>query len=291
MVAGSDSMFFRGNEQVRAVDAAHRGIAYGDGLFETMRVHAGTVPWWERHHARLAHGASRLGIPLPAQAYVEGEVGRMLRGSDVGVLKLILSRGGGARGYAAADADPCWQLSLHPLPASTRGPLALRWCALRLAIQPALAGLKHCNRLEQVLARAELDAPDAAGERADEGLLLDVNGDVTCAVSANVFALRGGIWRTPRLDRCGVAGVGRAWAMDALRAEEARMSPDDIERADALFLCNAVRGILAVARLGARTWDPHPAVAQARRLLAAAHPAFTEDTAIESTAIEHRERP
>ncbi len=268
---------FRGETRVDAIDAGHRGIAYGDGLFETMRVHAGGVPWWSRHWARLAQGAQRLRLRLPDAGFVEAQARDLLRGQGDGVLKLIASRGAGGRGYAPSPmAEPDWQLALHPPPAPPPGGIALRWCATRLAHQPLLAGLKHCNRLEQVLARAEWDA-DAAGDRdADEGLMLDQDGFVVCATAANVFVLCDGRWRTPLLDRCGVAGVCRGWALEALDAVEAWLSPADVESADAVFLCNAVRGILAVARLGERRWPPHPGIVQAQRLLAAAHPAFVQ---------------
>ena len=145
----------------------------------------------------------------------------------------------------------------------------LRWCDTALALQPALAGLKHCNRLEQVLARGEWT--DAA---IDEGLMRSTEGDVVCATAANLFLLRDGRWSTPRLDRCGVAGVCRAWVLSESAATETRVAPADVESADAVLLCNAVRGILPVARLGARAWAPHPAVADLRRRLARAHPGF-----------------
>ena len=139
--------------------------------------------------------------------------------------------------------------------------------------QPVLAGLKHCNRLEQVLARRE-----AVAAGADEGLMRDIAGDVVSATSANLFVLQGDTWHTPPVDRCGVAGVCRAHLLPALQARETRLAPDGVERADAIFLCNAVRGILAVVRVGARAFAPHPAVDDARCILARLHPAFPTET-------------
>ncbi|HUH90035.1 MAG TPA: aminodeoxychorismate lyase [Lysobacter sp.] len=265
---------FIGPEPVSLVPPDDRALAYGDGLFETLRAHRGTVPWWERHWARLQHGAQRLRLTLPSQAQVREEAERLLAGAD-GVLKLFVSRGSGGRGYAPpADPVPTWLLSLHPVPSPVTG-LTLRWCETRLAIQPALAGIKHGNRLEQVLARSEwIDGIDA-----DEGLMRSIRGDVICATAANLFVLQGGHWRTPPVDRCGVAGVCRQWLLDTGDVELARLSLADVETADAVVLTNAVRGILPVARLlvtdlGERTWLPHPQVAEWQRRLAAAHPAF-----------------
>ncbi|RPE81265.1 aminodeoxychorismate lyase [Vulcaniibacterium tengchongense] len=273
MTPSPTTLIFRGDRRVDAPGTDDRGLAYGDGLFETMRAHRGALPWWPAHWARLARGADALRLPLPAQAQVREEAARLLAGGD-GVLKLVVTRGGGGRGYAPpAPATPTWILSRHPLPPPPpREGLALRWCETRLATQPALAGLKHCNRLEQVLARGEWDDPGI-----HEGLMRSVEGDAVCATAANLFALRDGAWRTPRLDRCGVAGVCRAWVLEAVQAREARLGADEVETAEAVFLCNAVRGILPVARLGPRAWSPHPQVAELQRRLAAAHPGFATE--------------
>ena len=257
------------------VAAGDRGLAYGDGLFETMRAHAGTVPWWPAHWRRLLHGAQRLRIPVPAEADVIQYVTALLQGGD-GVVKLLLTRGAGGRGYAPPpEPAPTCIVSHHPVPVATPGGLTLRWCETRLAEQPALAGIKHCNRLEQVLARLEWAAPGCPMPDADDGLMRATSGDVVCATSANVFALIDDQWRTPPVDVCGVAGVCREWALARLDARIETLSPQEVESADAVFLCNAVRGILPVARLGPRTWSPHPAVDGARRILARLHPGFS----------------
>lgn len=267
---------FAGDRRVDAVPPGDRGLAYGDGLFETMRVHRGGVPWFDRHWARLRAGAARLRLALPGRALVEAATADLLAGRDDGVLKLLVTRGAGSRGYAPpTEVEPVWMLSSHPAPSPARDDgLRLRWCETRLAIQRSLAGLKHCNRLEQVLARSEW-----MGDDWDDGLVRDTDGHVVSAISANLFVMRGERWRTPRVDRSGVAGICRAWLLQATTAEEALLSVDDVERADAVVLCNAVRGILPVARLGDHAWAPHPAVRELRRRLAAAHPAFEEDLA------------
>ncbi|MFC0677576.1 aminodeoxychorismate lyase [Lysobacter korlensis] len=257
-----------GREPAFAAD--DRGVAYGDGLFETMRAHAGDVPWWQAHWARLRLGADRLRIPLPSQDVVHADARRLLDGRD-GVLKLVVTRGSGGRGYALpAEPVPTWALAWHPLPpAPPEEGITLRWCDLHLGVQPALAGIKHCNRLEQVLARSEWVDPSI-----HEGLLRSIEGDVVCATAANVFVLHDGRWKTPAVDRCGVAGVCRAWAIAQLGVHEVRLSVGEVEAAEAVFVCNAVRGILAVARLGGRGWPPHPQVQALQRRLAAEHPAF-----------------
>ena len=257
-----------------AVLVEGRGFAYGDGVFETMRAVGGSIPWWPGHRARLALGAARLRIPLPAAERMEAELHDWLSLHRDAVIKLVVTRGSGGRGYTSAlDAPPVWALlaSAPPLPRRPGG-LVLRWCETRLAHQPLLAGIKHANRLEQILARAEWTDPGI-----DEGLMRDIDDHVVAATAANLFVRSEGRWWTPPVDRCGIAGVCRSWTLRAFAAGERRLTMAAVESAEALVLCNAVRGILPVARLGDRTWAPHPAVADARRRLAAAHPAFAID--------------
>ncbi|MDQ3617237.1 MAG: aminodeoxychorismate lyase [Pseudomonadota bacterium] len=272
---------FVGSGRVAALPAHDRGFAYGDGLFETMRAHRGRLPWWDAHWTRLRDGAQRLRLALPVETQVRGEAEALLDGGD-GVLKLIVSRGEGGRGYAPpAQSLPTWTLSTHPVPAPMpREGLTLRWCATRLAIQPALAGIKHCNRLEQILARAEWNALADLERDADEGLMRSTEDDVICATAANLFLLSDEGWITPKVDRSGIAGVCRAWAIARLQAKQVRVTDADVEIAQAVFLCNAVRGILGVARLGTRTWSPHPQVIAVQRDLGAHHPAFAIDTEV-----------
>lgn len=263
---------FSGEHEVAGIDPRNRGLAYGDGVFETMRVHRGSVPLWPRHLARLREGALRLVLPLPHVEFIEARIADTIGGCGAGVLKLLLTRGEGGRGYAPPiDAPPAWLLSLHPLPASHPSGLRLHWCDTRLAGQPALAGIKHCNRLEQVLGRAEVERAEC-----DEGLMRDMAGTPICATAANLLVFRDGRWSTPRVEACGVAGVLRGWLLDQGLAELAEPSPAEVESADALALCNAVRGILPVVSLGARAWARHPALAELQERLAMAYPMFSE---------------
>lgn len=266
---------FVGTARVDAIPGTDRGFAYGDGLFETMRARRGTVPWWEAHWARMTAGAERLRMALPDQVQVASEAAALLAGDDA-VLKLVVSRGDGGRGYGLpAVATPTWVLSRHPLPPPPPDAgLDLRWCETRLAVQPALAGIKHCNRLEQVLARAEWLQLPTAERDAHEGLMRSGDGQVVCATAANVFVLHGSRWRTPPVDRCGVAGICRQWVLGALAIEPSVIEVADVETADAVFLCNAVRGILPVARLGTREWSLHPQVPALQQQLARAHAGF-----------------
>ncbi|MDO1527387.1 aminodeoxychorismate lyase [Fulvimonas sp. R45] len=241
------------------VSAQDRGLLYGDGLFETVRLVGRAAPLWPRHMRRLAHGCERLRLPMPDPALLWREALAAGEGMAQAVVRITLTRGTGARGYAMpATPHATRVVAAFPMPAldasAYRDGIRLHLCATRLAEQPALAGLKHLNRLEQVLARAEWDDPAVA-----EGLLCDARGRVVSAVSANLFAVVDGVPATPALDRCGVAGVARAEVLDALPRAQVRDLPlDECLRAGELFLTSSVRGILPVQAVGDNVYVPGP---------------------------------
>ncbi|MBS0193093.1 MAG: aminodeoxychorismate lyase [Proteobacteria bacterium] len=264
---------WRGEYPIATLDPGDRGLAYGDGLFETILIHAGQPVWWDAHMARLRRGCNVLGMAMPDGDFLRTQCAALSAGCARGALKLIVTRGVGERGYVLpAEAPPTLVMGLSkaPQPPPREG-LTLRWCDTRLSIQPRLAGIKHLNRLEQVLARAEWSDPAI-----HEGLLRDTAGRVVCATSANLFALRDGRWITPPVRDCGIEGVCRGWLLrNVPQAVERGLSVEEIETADAVILCNAVRGILPVAALGMRRWSPHvAAVEDLRNALAASEPAF-----------------
>ncbi len=245
-------ILINGSETDR-LDALDRGLHYGDGLFETLRIRAGRPRLWSAHVARLAHGCERLGLPLPAEALLRDEADQLCGGMADGVLKIVLTRGPGGRGYRPPhDVAPTRLLAVFPAPVhapeyATQG-VAVRLCDTRLGHSPALAGLKHLNRLEQVLARAEWDDPDIA-----EGLMQDIEGNIIEGTMSNLFVVQGERLRTPALSRCGVAGVMRAQVMAAAAAqgiavEEGRLGLKELAAADELFLTNSVIGLWPVRR-------------------------------------------
>lgn len=279
---------WRGVERIAALDPSDRGFAYGDGLFETMRAHAGTLPWWPRHRARLLAGARRLGIAIPGDPHLDAALAEALVVAPEGIIKLVLTRGTGARGYAPPSASPDARaaptlavFASSPISSamSSSGGLApalalhVDLLSMRLGVQPLLAGLKHLNRLEQVLG-----AREAAERGLDEGLMADGDGRIVCGTRGNILARLDGRWITPPVDRAGVAGIVRGLLLESWPAlSEAVLHLDDLPRVDALFLTNAVRGILPVGRCGVRELDPRPTgLEDARAVLAASHPAFRE---------------
>jgi 4-amino-4-deoxychorismate lyase len=243
-----------------------RGLHYGDGLFETVAVRHGRVCLWDRHMQRLGHGCERLALPAPDTDGLHAAVTRAVAGSEQAVAKIIVTRGSGTRGYRpAATGTATWIVQGLPWPSlptvSTGAGIAVRWCQMRLSKQPRLAGLKHLNRLEQVLARAEWSDDYA------EGLMCDSDGDVVEGTQSNLFLVRNGTLITPDLTQSGVAGVMRATVLDLARSQGIPCSVQVVsvamvDRADELFLTNSLIGIEPIARVGATNYEVAGTVTQ-----------------------------
>jgi 4-amino-4-deoxychorismate lyase len=255
------------------VDPADRGLAYGDGLFETMACRGGRIRWLDHHLDRLLPGCGRLAIPAPDRSVLRRELEAHCPPGDA-VVKLIVTRGAGARGYRVPEpAEPAMILSINPwplLPAAdyTRG-IAVRTCTLRLGENPQLAGLKHLCRLEQVLAQMEID-----GTTAQEGLVRSSSGYVVGGIASNVFGVRGRGLVTPRISRCGVSGVMRRVVLEhaaraGIEAVEADLVPADLHTCDELFMTNAVVGLKPVSQLDGVGFPVGPITRELMQLIGA----------------------
>lgn len=248
-----------GRESAR-ISVADRGLRYGDGLFETLGCFGGRCPLWSLHLERLERGCRSLDLPAPDPEALAADRDRLTDGNPDCVLRIVWTRGAGGQGYApSSKTEPTRVVQRLPLPADLRdqqenGIPAIR-CNTRLAWQPALAGLKHLNRLEQVLAAAE-----CARAGVPEGVIRDTSGRVIEAVTGNLLLVIDDDLITPNLDACGVRGVGLTWLMNqgAVAVDERDVDPADLDRADEILVINSVRGIRPVIRLGERTLAPGP---------------------------------
>ena len=253
----------------QAVPARDRGLAYGDGLFETIAVREGRLLRIDRHLARLGAGCRRLAMPVDL-ALIEAELRAFACELGDGVAKLTLTRGEGQRGYAPPQpCEPMRVLLGSPAPhypaAHAEAGVELFPCQTRLSHQPLLAGLKHLNRLEQVLARAEWT--DA---RYAEGLVCDVQGLVIEGVFSNLFIIHDGSLLTADLSRCGVAGVMRAELLEraaehGVPVQVCDLSLERLHSADEVFVCNSQYGIWPVRRVVDQQWPVGPITRQLQR--------------------------
>jgi 4-amino-4-deoxychorismate lyase len=251
-----------------AIATDDRALHYGDGLFETLRFHRGRAALWDWHMERLIEGCARLGLPAPEPEALRREAEAAAAPFVDAVVKILWSAGRGPRGYARPQ--PPVPHALIEAAALVQAPdwMEAGWCRVRLAIQPALAGIKHLNRLEQVLAAQECQA---AGWQ--EGLMQDMEGGVVAATAGNLCARIDGRWLTPPVERCGIAGVGRRWWLARGDLAMAPLSRADIEGAGALAVINAVRGPRQIMALGDRRWPVDHAIGELAREWQALHQA------------------
>lgn len=263
-------------ESAQSVSVLDRGLAYGDGLFETLRLQSGTPCYLERHLARLQQGAVRLKMPLDVDL-LRRELSAFLRESEQkgllssltpSVLKIVVSRGVSERGYRCSNHLPCTRILLlfessSPLVDHQQSGIAVHLCSTLINDNPALAGIKHLNRLENVLARSEWNDADI-----QEGLMMNRSQRVVEGTMSNVFMVSQGVLLTPSLEQAGIAGIMRAVILEKALAAGLQVgvveafTVDQIKQADEIFVCNSVIGIWPVIRWDTMTWPIGPVTRQ-----------------------------
>lgn len=255
------------------ISPGDRGLAYGDGLFETVAVRNGVPRLLAYHLERLATGAMRLGITVsPA---IESELAKLVAiqiPQGHGIAKIVLTRGESPRGYTP-PAQPLTTTAIGAWPtepAESVSPATADWAGLRLARQTRLAGMKHLNRLEQVLARAG----EAAALR-DELICCDTNSLVICGTMSNVFLVTDSVLQTPAITHAGVAGVMRRFVIELAQSAGIDISVGDVTVAEVqsaaeIFVTNSLYGIRPVGQFGRRLLDVGPLTGRLMEAAAAA---------------------
>lgn len=240
------------------LDWQERALHYGDGLFETLLKFNHQIPLWREHFDRLRRGCERLSIPLPAASWLEKRIADESRELENAVIKIIVSRGRGGRG-----------LQLPVLPQASVFVLCYPWsepsdqqhrvsiCKTRLPINPNLAGLKHLNRLDYVLAAIELEK----NPELTEGIICDIEGFVIEGLISNLFFIDQSCLYTPSLDFAGVAGIMRQLVIEQadklnLKVNEGRYTTQELLESTECFLCNSVRGITPIVAIDQQHFIP-----------------------------------
>nr|VFJ49865.1 MAG: aminodeoxychorismate lyase apoprotein [Candidatus Kentron sp. FW] len=261
-----------------SISAVDRGFQYGDGVFETMAVTEGVPLCLPEHLDRLTDGCQRLWLPQPAQALLQKEVQAVANNIGRGVLKIMISRGVGGRGYAPTPHAS----EIHP--PATRIVASFDWpdypanffekgietclCEIRLGRNSKLAGIKHSNRLEQVLGRAECEEKGIP-----EGIMLDTDGDIIEGTMSNLFLVQGNKLITPVLSHSGVRGIIRARIIDlaheiaGINVCVTRLRPSALYHSDGAFFCNSVMGIWPVKKLADHCYSIAPVIRRLQREL------------------------
>lgn len=235
--------------------SADRALHYGDGLFETIRFSSqGQAPLWTYHSQRLQQGLSALNFPTSSFNQIDTAFSALPQALRQSGGKLLVSRGVGERGYALPE-NPQIQLLWHAFSAPdwainryAQG-FKADFSSVKLAPQPLLAGIKHLNRLEQVLIRSRF-SPDC-----QEMVVCDNVGNVVEGCMSNLFILKDSQLYTPSIETCGVNGVVRRWLLDTQTVKVERLLADDIVTAEAAFFCNSLNGIVPISQLAERRYS------------------------------------
>lgn len=256
-----------------AVSPSDRGLAYGDGVFRTLKIVNGLPEQWPLQYQMLEENCTTLGIVCPSAELFMSDFLQLFITDEAAVAKIIVTRGDGERGYVPpAITEPTRIVIKSTMPdypeVNFDEGVQLRLCEMYLAHQPALAGIKHLNRMENVLARMEWNDPAIA-----EGLMLDVVGNVIACTAANLFARYDDMLITPSLEQCGVAGVTRQRILSLAHTMELKvkieeMNLEKVFLADEVVICNSLYGAWQVRTLSNKHWDKQTLALNIRNALA-----------------------
>jgi 4-amino-4-deoxychorismate lyase len=255
------------SDQNTAISIKDRGLNYGDGFFTTAKIVNGQVENWHYHKARLVECAACLGFPKLDFSELELKITKSIAAYPLSVLKIIITRGEGGRGYTAPD-ECCVTILLSILAfPSGYDDLAIKGVKLavspiKLASQPILAGLKTLNRLEQVLIKNAMQTIDC-----DDVLVLDENDNVIEASAANIVIIKNSQIFTPSLINCGIKGVFLRSLCDKLFIIDKPLTLTDILSADAVYICNSLMEIVPVNGILEKVFNPIKSMALLNELI------------------------
>ena len=249
-------------EITSSISIQDRGFHYGDGLFETIAFVNQQPVLWEQHYQRLSSGCQILGIQCPTESELRNDITKLNEATvdnPDSVLKIIVTRGDSDRGYKVAQeskSNVVLLLSTYPKypPQYWHEGINVRLCKTTLSTHTQLAGLKHLNRLEQVLARQEWC------DEFQEGLISDDKGYLVEGVMSNLFIVKNKSIITPCIDKAGVDGIMRNVVLNlcesnGIIAKQDKLSSEQVLDADEVFLTNSIIGIWPVNRIDTQSYS------------------------------------
>ena len=251
-------VLINGEEQSK-VSIFNRNMQYGDGLFETCIAKDNRILFWPNHFARLNKGCEKLNIKKIDESYWMSDLKKAfaLYEHNNCIVKLILSRGDSSRGYSYKDdIVPVRVVIISEIKKTVvNNSFSLEYSDSGYHSNPQLAGIKHCNRLEQILARSNLSS--------DEGIMLDENQNVISVTQGNIYLIIGNTLLTPKLDKCGVVGSRRSLILELAKSlnievKEDLISADKLKKADEIFISNSVIGIQSVKSIEGDSLGDNP---------------------------------
>ncbi len=257
------------NQTISPLD---RGFAYGDGVFRTLKMVNGQPQHWPQHYQKLVADCAAISIVCPSAELLMSDLIQLFKPNELAVAKIIITRGEGERGYAPPAVTMPVRVVIKSAmsqyaEASYTNGVELYLCETRLNVQPKLAGIKHLNRLENVLARMEWK-----NDAIFDGLMLDSDGNAIECTMSNIFARFGDTLITPNLNQCGVAGITRQQIISHavplnIQIEITSLPLALLIEADEVIICNSLYGAFQVNKIDVNTWKPGNLAKKIRELL------------------------
>ena len=251
-------------EFISEISVYDRGLNYGDGFFETMKWSIdnkgqGKVEFWKRHVKRLKFGCQKILISFSLKKLYDYKKKILKKacesGRKSGILKIIITRGSGGRGYRLVPKlEPSIILLVYPDVRIDENfyneGVNLTYCKKRMSSNHFLGGTKNLNRLDSVLAASEFDE-----NLFFEGIVCNNLGEIIEGTKTNIFFLKNNILHTPNINDVGIKGIIRDVIVEKKKINffseivECKIKKNDIEQAESIFITNSIYKILPVKSL------------------------------------------
>ncbi|MFT5450966.1 MAG: 4-amino-4-deoxychorismate lyase [Enterobacterales bacterium] len=262
---------YRNGETVASDIATDRALLYGDGVFTTIVIKDQKALFIEEHFKRLLDNCQQLKIINLPLDEIKISFSSAIEHIKQGIVRITVARSSGERGYFCANPKPVFWITSSDWPVHIQlfraSGINVRYCEQRLSQNPSLAGIKHCNRLEQVLARNEWQSDDY-----QEGLMLDTQGHLIEGTMSNLFIIKNNLLITPTLTLSGVKGIMRQKVIEIAQSEGIEVNimdikPEDLKSAEAAFVTNSVIGIWSINKIENHSFTKNPLIEKLQQSL------------------------
>ena len=255
-------MFQINGKLTNKISIEDRAVQYGDGVFETIAIKDKLPEFWKEHYQRLSKGCKILKIKCLPETFLKKEINKFIKKSKKKkfVLKIIISRGIGGRGYnPPKNAKPTRILGIYDWPNYpeinlTKG-ITMDVCKTRISLQPFLSEIKHLNRLEQIIARSEWQ-----NKTISESIMLDLNNNVIEGTMSNIFGVKKSIFYTPNIKSAGIEGIMRGIILKLLKKNKKKyiikkITLKEFLKFDEIFMCNSIFGVWPVIKISKKKFS------------------------------------
>lgn len=246
------------NGTFKKISPFDRAFQYGDGIFRTFVVENKKVLHWKHHYQKIVEDCLALKIIPPKEKDLLIDIDTLFKSNKKSVGKFIISRGNSERGYKFSEDIVHnrflikTEMPIYPKEYFEQG-VNLFVCKQKLSTS-ILSGVKHLNRLENIIARQEWK-----GDYYFDGILLDQHGHVIECISCNIFMRIGNTIYTPKIKQVGIKGVTRGLIIKTsiklgFKIKETTFKLDKLLQSDEVLITNSLFGVLQVKEIKKKSW-------------------------------------